>query len=741
MNYSSSRRTSWEADKTFLTKRVKTGRAWIVDLKGASSAEILFMRTLQGMVNREKAHLYLINSDHEYFGNADKFWIEEYERQGWVEIAGHLTIDEATVKFASEVDGYVKATEKEPWSIHAATIFGILNNCVVAPDDVVMKLESIGWHMLDDMCGRWTDAVSAYSEMVEKHRDDLAYPGIALLRPSENLWDFVIQQQIMPMFTRPRHDTWEGVAKIMDSYPGKQILYGYVSDDTVEEEIAVERASTTGKYLVPTSEVSNLSFHSAVSGNKPLKPVKKKRKKLPKLDTSKVNVAIAITDGDNLQVPIMQYPISTFWNTPDRGAMPLGWSMGVSLSTLAPGIWEFYRSTIRPNDEIVSIMGIAYVHASTLPEPAEYYKATFASMKDMGLTTLWSLDSSLTITDEPLWDVFENAPYRKALKGVLVGYGPSIDKAFKRDSGTPVMITQNGYEEDAMRLKERIEDIMALDSSERSPVNFLMATNWSTSARDLYKVLKPLEEKGVRFLTPAQALELMPKIKGMAKSAVDAVAPPGMCLPSGLMKKFGSPILSAPTVAEINKPIPIPLNVEVDGPVEIEPGGTLELCAFVNIDTNAIAKDFLNNRVLPVVEGYGLSHEFAESAWMKLEASDINLNLPISDNVTVGDSDVEADGVEATACFMGNYLRIVLDSFKSDSRIGGPVIKVSVRFSVTGPNLKAGETIKIYPESVMLDFALTVGIGKEKGPLVGGVKGKMAGIGANTLLETVIRSQ
>ena len=59
-----SRKTSWEAEKTFLTKRVKTGKAWIVDLKGATSAEILFMRTLQGMVNREEARLYLINSDH-----------------------------------------------------------------------------------------------------------------------------------------------------------------------------------------------------------------------------------------------------------------------------------------------------------------------------------------------------------------------------------------------------------------------------------------------------------------------------------------------------------------------------------------------------------------------------------------------------------------------------------------------------------------------------------------------------
>jgi hypothetical protein len=80
-----------------------------------------------------------------------------------------------------------------------------------------------------------------------------------------------MQQQIMPVFSRPKHDTWEGVAAIMDTYPGQHVLYGYVSDDTLEEEIAVERASTSGKYLVPTHNVSKLSFHSAVRGNSPLR--------------------------------------------------------------------------------------------------------------------------------------------------------------------------------------------------------------------------------------------------------------------------------------------------------------------------------------------------------------------------------------------------------------------------------------------------------------------------------------
>lgn len=737
------RNTSWDADGTFLTTRVDLGKAWIVDLKSATSAEILFMRTLQGLANRKTARLYLINSDSEMFGPADRFWIEEYERQGWVEIAGYLSMDEALDQFGSEISGFVAATEKEPWSIHAAAVIGMLRNGVVAPDEVVQRLKRKGWNELDNMCGRWGDAVSAFNQMVDEHRYDLSYPGLALLRPEENLWDFLIQQQIMPVFSRPKHDTWEGVAKIMDSYPGERILYGYVSDDTVEEEIAVERASASGKYLVPTSQVSNLSFHSAVMGKSPLLPVEQKNQEpLPELDPLQVNVAIAITDGDNMQVPILQYPLPEFWNTDNRGAMPLGWSMGVSLSTLAPGIWEFYRKTIRPHDEIVSIMGIAYVHASTLPEPGHYFQATFSSMADMGLRTLWSLDSSLTITDEPLWDVLENAPSREVLKGVLVGYGPSIDKAFRRDTGTPVMITQNGYSEDAQRLKERIEEIMALDPLERSPVNFLMATNWSTNARELYKTLKPLEEKGVRFLTPSQALALMPDIKGMAKSSVDVAAAPGMCLPTGSMVQFGSTVLSSPTLAEINNPIPLPILVAVEGPKEASMGDVIEYHTSVHINVNDLARDFLTHRVLPVVEGYGLSSEFAEFAWMKLIACNIHIDIPLPDSISHGAViSMIPSGVDMSASVMDHRLRISLDSFISDSRINSPPIEASVLFMVDTSVGKVADTLIINPESVRFDFALTVGIGEEDGPLVGGVKGKMAGSGADTLLVTILNSR
>jgi len=38
--------------------------------------------------------------------------------------------------------------------------------------------------------------------------------------------------------------------------------------------------------------------------------------------------------------------------------IPLGWSMGVGLATLAPGIWQIYSDTIQPNDEIICKLSV-----------------------------------------------------------------------------------------------------------------------------------------------------------------------------------------------------------------------------------------------------------------------------------------------------------------------------------------------------------------------------------------------
>ncbi len=186
---------------------------------------------------------------------------------------------------------------------------------------------------------------------------------------------------------------------------------------------------------------------------------------------------------------------------------------------------------------------------------------------------------------------------------------------------------------------------------------------------------------------------------------------------------------------------PNEVKFDLAGSNEMMVGTTVACTAVVEIDVNSLARDFLANRVLPVVEGYGLSEEFAAFAWMKLTASEIQVELPMTDNHTSWDIlEVTSGDSKVSAVHMGRSLRIALDGFSSDSRVSCPSIRVSVTFSAKVPLVGDQEPIHfvIEPEVVTFDFSLTVGIGEEDGPLVGGIKGRMVGTGAQPLMDVVL---
>ena len=80
----------------------------------------------------------------------------------------------------------------------------------------------------------------------------------------------------------------------------------------------------------------------------------------------------------------------------------------------------------------------------------------------------------------------------------------------------------------------------------------------------------------------------------------------------------------------------------------------------------------------------------------------------------------KARGAKASARIDGDAVLITLDGFTSDSRKRRPTIEAAVTFTAASGPVTG-------PAEVTFDFALTVGIGPEFSPLVGGVRGSMAG--------------
>jgi len=234
-------------DQRYLTTRPPVGPTWVVDIGASSDAERLMIRTLQGIVNRTSARMYLKDPGDQ----GAQHWLDEYQARGLITVAGTTDAGGALDRFASEATGYVLATEAEPWSFDVAATIATVKGGIVATADLVPALTAHGLTQLDDVRGKWADATTAYEDIVATYRSQMAYPGVAVLREGDALWDFTTQQGILTLFTRPDQPDWARISALITASPAGHAVYGYLSDTGDEEAVAVGALSQAGLKFSP----------------------------------------------------------------------------------------------------------------------------------------------------------------------------------------------------------------------------------------------------------------------------------------------------------------------------------------------------------------------------------------------------------------------------------------------------------------------------------------------------------
>ncbi len=251
----------------YLSVRPPLGDVTVVNISGESTSRRLLAATLQGVVNRTAARIYLVGAR---TAEQDQRWIDDYVARGLVHVVADDTLDQALAAFAGEVSGFVVASYAEPWTINTATTVAAARGGVVATAAEVPTLLGLGLTQLDDHVGRWSDAATAYEDTAAAERSHLAYPGLAIEQTGLNApRDFLVQQGIMAVFTRPSDPDYDRVMALLDGYPPDHPVYGYVADTGAEEVQAIVRLSQQGRFLVPTDTTDNLSFHLAVAATAP----------------------------------------------------------------------------------------------------------------------------------------------------------------------------------------------------------------------------------------------------------------------------------------------------------------------------------------------------------------------------------------------------------------------------------------------------------------------------------------
>lgn len=528
----------------YVTVRPPLGTVTVANVSGGSSGQRLLASTLQGVVNRSSARLYLVGMRN---ANEDQFWLDDYTARGLIDVGASGSLDDALNAYASEATGYVIASDAEPWTINTATSVAAAERALVATPELVAGLQARGLTQIDDHRGKWPDAATAYESIASTYRNQLAYPGLAIQEPGRyQPRDFYVQQGIMTVFTRPSSSDFDRVYDILDTYPTDHPVYGYVADTGGEEVTAVARLAQAGRFLVPTNTADNMSFHIAVAANASRAPVADQNAQgIAPCTSDQANIVLAMTDGDNLTIPEAVYTPGNQWSRNRRGELPLGWSIGPATSVLMPSIWDHYATTATARDEIVGMMGLGYTYTSLMPNGAEYFADSFTLDAALGIDTHWSLDALLTQPDAPGWSLVQAGAAQAGTKpkGILLNYldfgGPSWH--YTADDIPVLNSRQHAYEDGPAQLADQVQAVIDTPADQRPIVTFIAVTVWNSNYDALADAMAPMTAQGVRFLTPSEAVACLPAPPPLPTTTTTTSGAPGSTSAPSTRSSGGSP--------------------------------------------------------------------------------------------------------------------------------------------------------------------------------------------------------
>ena len=142
---------------------------------------------------------------------------------------------------------------------------------------------------------------------------------------------------------------------------------------------------------------------------------------------NKIYLSLTMVEGDNIQYD--QHRLRQIWDDPNRGQVPLGWSISVLLLDIAPAMLSYFQRTQTANDLLVAgPSGAGYTYpvvwpASTLPK---FMQRSGNYMQRTGMRTLFAYNRDNS-TDVPLStslvDLYKaNIP---ELEGIVYNYEAS----------------------------------------------------------------------------------------------------------------------------------------------------------------------------------------------------------------------------------------------------------------------------------------------------------------------------
>jgi hypothetical protein len=464
----------------------------VADVRRLPPDEQMALLTLQGLVNRSLPRVFLISSAE------DEVWLAHMQERGW--IAGTERIADARTlleRFRSAARGVIITDPRLPATKNVATTLAGVRDAVVASPRVATRL---GWPTVEDLRGRWKTSVEAYRWCFENLWPQLNHHVIACSWPDHlPLRDYLVAQRVFifwlagPLDGAHPYADPDGEVRLMEELLAKMppnipvMSYPWAGKDVgIGEGPGVSLFAEFGKYLVGTIGVGNLTIHSGIRVPQLRQPP---APPCPKYDPSKVYVSWIMSDGDNLPV-LTNHNFPQLWRQPDRGKIPMGWSVSPAALNLIPDVVDWYYAHATPDDYFLgAVSGVGYTYPDLYgkryrePIRKEVYDGFLDQTRDtmslLDLRQLWIMNAT---RPEVIARYAQRIPQLEAL---FPDYGRRLSSAAEATYPTarnvPVFHAVTTWREDepqAEKCPRVVEEIRRFTPKARPAFLHLFALNW-----------------------------------------------------------------------------------------------------------------------------------------------------------------------------------------------------------------------------------------------------------------------
>lgn len=311
--------------------------------QGPSSDEMVLFASLKGIVNFKKPRIFSYEGD--AFAEGPHTWLQSLGLQ-WTEVNDKWSL---ITKYRDSLRGLIVYDPAQPDTINLATTIARKRKALIASPTLAAKLTAAPNHLpiLVDYRGQFSSKLQVYQTLFDNHWPTLNHRAVVSISPTIHkaaVREYATALGSAVIWLDPRTPgESELLNKFLASMGAGTVMLGWWP----EEASGVERASQYGIATVASDWSTNLTVHSGMPRPIGIAPVPAK----PPLQ-NKLYVAFILSDGDNLQY--VEHLMRKLWNNPDRGKVPIGWTVSPTMVDAMPGALNFYHRTSTANDNLIS---------------------------------------------------------------------------------------------------------------------------------------------------------------------------------------------------------------------------------------------------------------------------------------------------------------------------------------------------------------------------------------------------